>query len=129
MPAKGELYDSVVPLLPPFALQLSRMEPLKMLGDHSICRPRATVVSSKEFFVVLSHYVMAGDVLLIQSVTSAGRVAHAPYQHRIPAMVAAGHEGRSAPLKEPINEEGYEPRIELCNGPDAGVPVKKPLGP
>jgi len=76
---QGELYDSVVPLLPPFALQLSRME----------------------FFVVLSHYVMAGDVLLIQSVTSAGRVAH-----------------------EPINEEGYEPRIELCNGPDAGADDK-----
>ncbi|CAE7635772.1 unnamed protein product [Symbiodinium microadriaticum] len=76
---QGELYDSVAPLLPPFALQLSRME----------------------FFVVLSHYVMAGDVLLIQSLTSAGGVAH-----------------------EPINEEGYEPRIDLCNGPDAGADDK-----
>ena len=72
----GEIHDSVTPLLPPFALQLSRIEtrPCNAAGGLSVSGQRPRV---QEFFFVLSHYVMAGDVLVIRSVVPYGVVAHA----------------------------------------------------
>ena len=50
----------------------------------------ALQIQRQEFFFTLSHYVMAGDILLIQSLAPAGGVAHATLQQNS-CLVGAGH--------------------------------------